>query len=374
MRLAWLEMRRAGGRFSAIGAAVVLIVFLVVVLNALADGLYYGATGAIRTGGADLYVFSSDGRKQLPRSSLPASASTAVAKVPNVASVGELGVLQGTARDRDRTLDVALIGYSPGQPGGPAQAVTGRLPKPHENDVAAVDTSLRDKQVRLGDAITFAGSSREITVIGFVSDSRYQLQPTVWATIDTWRSVRNEARPEFQGRQTDVQAIAVKLIPGADNATAVRQIEAALGGGVEVVDRETAILALPGVKAQRSTLNQVIYTTFFVAALVIALFFALVTLEKRTQLATLKALGASGRYLATGIVLQSLVITVVGLVVGTLLARLVGSVLPSSVPVTFRAGTAGTTAAATIFAGVLGAAASFRRLSRIDPATALGGT
>jgi putative ABC transport system permease protein len=344
------------------------------VLNALADGLYFGATGAIRTSGADLYVFSKDGRRQLARSTLPTAFEATIAGVPGVAAVAGVGALQGTGRTpTGATIDVALIGYTPEQPGGPSHAINGRIPRPDESFAAAADVSLEDKGIRIGDAITFSGTSQPITIVGFTSDSRYQLQPTLWTTIDTWRTVRNVARPEFQGRQDDVQAFAVQLASGASANITASAIDAALGGQTETIDRATAVLALPGVKQQRSTFNQIIYTTFLVAAIVIALFFALITLEKRTQLAVLKALGASNRYLAAGIFVQSLLISAIAVVTGIVLSRLLATALPSSVPITFRAATAVTIAAATVITGALGAAFSFRRVTRIDPASALGG-
>ncbi len=372
MRLAVAEMRRNRGRFAAIVAALVLIILLVLVLDALADGLYYGATGAIRTSGADLYVFSVDGRRQLPRSSLAASSAASIGAVPGVASVGPVGILQGTGRGPRGVIDLALVGYTPGRPGGPARATSGRLPRPGESRAAAADRSLKAKGVRIGDSVTFSGSADGLTIVGFTSDSRYELQPTLWTTIETWRAVRNEARPEFQGRQGDVQAFAVKLAKGAQPATTAAAINAAFDRRTETITRGTAVLSLPGVKQQRSTFNQIISTTFVVAAVVIALFFALITLEKRTQLAILKAIGAPSRYLATGILAQSLIISLASLATGLLLSRLVAAVLPSSVPVTFRAATAVNIATATIVTGTIGAAFSFHRVTRIDPASALG--
>ena len=373
MKLALAEMRRNRGRFGAIMAALVLIVFLVLVLNALADGLYYGATGAIRRSGADLYVFAKDGRRQLARSTLPATSAATIAAIPGVAAVGPVGALQGTGHGPTGILGLVLFGYAPGQPGGPAHATQGRLPRPDEAFAAAADSSLKDKGITIGDTITFSGTSQPITIVGFTSDSRYELQPTLWATIDTWRAVRNQARPEFRGQQGDVQAFAVRLAKGASATKTASAIDTALDGQTETIDRATAVLALPGVKQQRSTFNQIIYTTFVVAAIVIALFFALITLEKRTQLAVLKAVGASSRYLATGILVQSLLISVMAAATGIVMSRLAATALPSSVPVTFRAATAITIAVGTVVTGALGATFSFRRVTRIDPATALGG-
>lgn len=375
MRLALSEIRRARGRFSSIVAALALIVFLVLVLNALADGLYFGATGALRSAGADAYVFSDDGRLSLVRSALPESARSAVGAVEGVDEVGAVGTLLGTAAVSgvEGELDLALFGYDPGLPGGPAEAVEGRLPEPGDDGVAAVDVELREDGVAVGDTITFSGSSTAIEVVGFVADASYQLQATVWTTLDTWRAVVAEARPETQGAEPSVVAYAVTVADGAEPGGVADEIAAAVDGS-ETVTREEAVLAIPGVAQQRSTFRSIIITTFLVAGLVVALFFALLTLEKRNLLAMLKALGASTGYLGGGILAQAALATLAGLVLGGLLALGLSLILPPDLPALFRPQTAAVLVVATLLTGVTGAALSFRRVTRIDPAAALGGT
>ena len=113
--------------------------------------------------------------------------------------------------------------------------------------------------------------------------------------------------------------------------------------------------------------------SFVVVGIVIALFFALITLEKRGQLAILKAIGSSNWLLLRGVLVQALIATVAGYVLGFALSRLLALVLPPAVPVEFLAGTARTLFFATIVMGAVGAVLSFRRIIRIDPASALGG-
>ncbi len=55
--------------------------------------------------------------------------------------------------------------------------------------------------------------------------------------------------------------------------------------------------------------NGIIGTTFAVAVLVVALFFALLTLERIPLYGVLKAMGSSSRQLFSGVVAQALVIT-----------------------------------------------------------------
>ena len=106
MMLALNEIRRGRGRFAAIIGALSLIVFLVVTLAALADGLFYGSTGAVRSTTATAYAFSSDAEGSLIRSSLKRSDVAKAAAVPGVDGASGMGVLltagQTPAGETDR--------------------------------------------------------------------------------------------------------------------------------------------------------------------------------------------------------------------------------------------------------------------------------
>ena len=60
--------------------------------------------------------------------------------------------------------------------------------------------------------------------------------------------------------------------------------------------------------------------------------------------------------------------------IGALASRALGAIVPEEVPTLFRTETLVTIAIFTLVAGVVGAAFSLRRIARIDPATAIGGT
>jgi hypothetical protein len=112
MRIALAEMRRRRGRWLSIVGAVAFIVFLVLVLAALADGLFVGTTGALTTGDSDALVYSADGRRSLVRSELPLADLPEIESVPGVADVGTLGVLltTATAAVSPEPFDAAVIG------------------------------------------------------------------------------------------------------------------------------------------------------------------------------------------------------------------------------------------------------------------------
>ena len=88
MRLAFAEFRRNKGRFISIIFAVGFIVFLVLILAGLADGLYFGATGFYRNGNADLYSYDADARRSIVRSELPVETMNAVRAIDGVTDAG----------------------------------------------------------------------------------------------------------------------------------------------------------------------------------------------------------------------------------------------------------------------------------------------
>ena len=145
MQLALAEIRRRRGRWASIIGAVAFIVFLVLILAALADGLFIGSTGALRNSDADAFVYSADGRRSLVRSELPIADLAAVADVDGVAEAGALGVLLATAATDGDLFDIAVIGHLPGRVGEPTTLTEGRRPQTGERFVGLADVSLRDE-------------------------------------------------------------------------------------------------------------------------------------------------------------------------------------------------------------------------------------
>lgn len=374
MRIALAEMRRRRGRWVSIVGAVAFIVFLVLVLAALADGLYVGTTGALINGDSDALVYSTDGRRSLVRSELPVSDLPEIEGVSGVADVGTLGVLLTTATTAAAAepFDAAVVGHTPGHAGEPKKLVDGRRPEPGEPGVVLSDSSLQAEGVSLGDTLTIVGASQPLTVVGFVEDSRYLLAHSLWVPLATWEALRIEVRPETARLEAFVQAFPILIDEGADVESVAGAIDRAMGS-TETVTTDEAALSLPGVAQQESTFTAIIAASFIVVALVIALFFALVTLEKRGQFAILKAIGSSNVALLRGVLVQALIATIAGYAIGFVLARLLGLALPATVPVAFLPATAASLFLATVAMGGIGAAFSFRRVIRIDPASALGG-
>ncbi|MGH8938194.1 MAG: FtsX-like permease family protein, partial [Actinomycetes bacterium] len=108
-------------------------------------------------------------------------------------------------------------------------------------------------------------------------------------------------------------------------------------------------------------------------ALVIGAFFTVWTIQRSGDIAVLKALGATTAALLKDALGQAVVLLVGGTLVGSALAAALGAVVSgSAVPFLLTPATVLFPAAVMIVLGALGAALSIRRITSVDPLTALG--
>jgi putative ABC transport system permease protein len=112
---------------------------------------------------------------------------------------------------------------------------------------------------------------------------------------------------------------------------------------------------------------------FAISALVIGAFFTVWTIQRSGDIAVLKALGAATPYLLKDALGQAVLMLAAGAGLGTALAAGLGAVISGSdVPFVLDAPTVLVPAAVMVVLGVLGAGLSVRRITAVDPLTALG--
>lgn len=364
MSLAWRELTRRPGRFGVAGAALTLLVVLLLLLGALLDGLFLGSTGAIRAQDADVIVYSASARDSFVRSRITPEQRRAIEAVDGVEATGGLGfaLLGARAEGIDDVLDVAVVGYELPPDGVP------EAPEPGQ---AWADERLADAGVEEGDVLTVGPADVEVEVAGFVNDTSYLLQGSLWVEPGTWREIQTRSRPDATVADGVFQVLAVVAADGMDPAVLAERIDDAAGGSTSSLTKDEAVLSLPGTQQQNSVFTALIGVTLFVAGLVSALFFALLTLERATLYATLKALGAPSSRLVTGVVLQAVVVTLAAVVLGTALAVALAEVIPDQIPLQLEPSRAVVSAALVLVTSAVGGLLSLRRIIRIDPASAI---
>jgi putative ABC transport system permease protein len=113
---------------------------------------------------------------------------------------------------------------------------------------------------------------------------------------------------------------------------------------------------------------------YAISALVVGAFFTVLVIQRKPEIAVLRAMGAATGYVLRDSLLQSAVLLVVSTVVGVAAGVAAGAGLSATpMPFALDLGAVGVAALLLVALGMVGAAVAVLRVTRVDPLTALGG-
>lgn len=362
--LGLLELRRRRLQFALIGLVVTLISYLVAMINGLGLGLNVLAGSALRNFDADAIAYSDTADLSVIRSELSQEAVDAILAAPDVREGAPLGYVAANVKASDGSIEsAAFLGYDPGTIAEP-RVVAGRTLSSQERGEMLADREfLRLFGYKVGDTVTVSLrlNQESFRIVGVVEEGYFFFQPAVYILRSDWRSLR-------YGETSAAPEASIVLLKGEG-------LPGRRGPGYEIVDKDTAFANIEGVAGQQSTVSALRAFGYLIGALVIGVFFYVLTLQKVPHIGVLKALGASNAYVFRQLLLQVLTIAVVGILVALPLAVLTGNAiqrLPNPVPIAFNGRVLLTTAAFLLVASLVGAAFSARRILGTDPIIALG--
>ena len=131
--------------------------------------------------------------------------------------------------------------------------------------------------------------------------------------------------------------------------------------------------ASPGYQAETMTLEMIKVFLYAICALVVGAFFSVWTIQRKQEIAVLRAIGAPVRYLLRDGISQAAILLLAFTVLGIAAGVGLGSAMPAGMPFDLESTPIITAAALTVILGLAGAAISIVRIARIDPLSALGG-
>ncbi|CAD5927480.1 MULTISPECIES: ABC transporter permease [Streptomyces] len=360
MFVAWRDLRFAKGRFALMGSVVVLITLLVGLLSGLTAGLARENVSAVTGLDADHLAFAAprgDQSVSFTNSTVREDDWRAWADRPGVEAAQPLGIrtLNATAPG-DRTAPVSAFGVEPDgtlAPEAPEGIGPGR--------VVLSEKAAEELGAAPGDRIALGRAEREVAAVA--GDASYSHTPVVWTTLDDWQQIGHDGA----GPAEQATVIALTTTAGADLAAGDEATE------TRTLSLDDSLTAIGSYQAENGSLQLMRAFLFAISALVIGAFFTVWTIQRSGDVAVLKALGASTPYLLRDALGQAVVMLALGTGLGTALAAGAGVLIGGGpVPFVLDAATVLVPAAIMIALGALGAALSIRRITAVDPLTALG--
>ncbi|MCP2328363.1 putative ABC transport system permease protein [Hamadaea flava] len=374
MFLALRELRFARVRFALVGAVVALIAVLMVMLSGLSVGLVRDGVSGLQNLPVTSFAFAHGVQHDsaFTRSVVDMSAVDTWRAQPGVTDAAPFGsMLVNTRTDRGTEIDLALFGVQPDSFVAPAVGAGERL---GSADGIVVSPTALDAGLRLGDVVTVARLGITLRVVGVTrQQDTFGHVDVAYVPLSLWQAIKSDtppgtALPAHASRE--ITAVAVRADSGGSGHLAAGDTAA----GTESLTRSQSYAASPGYTAETTTLQLIQGFLYAISALVAGAFFAVWAIQRKQEVAVLRAMGASTGWVLRDALTQAFMLLTGAVIVGVGIGLALGvPVAGSGVPFALSTPSVAAAAIALIVLGLIGAAAAVIRLTSVDPATALGG-
>ncbi|TDM02136.1 ABC transporter permease [Macrococcus carouselicus] len=349
MFLAWKELLYSKLKFSLIIGVLVLIGYLLFLISGLSNGLMNMNREAIDTWGGDAIIMTEESNQNLAQSVIDKDAVEGDFK--DISPIRNTAVITSTD---DRKQNALLFGIDKGTFIEP-EVIEGKMFK--EDFEVVADDTFKEKGFKIGDDLDLAGTDESLTITGFTAGAKYNAAPILYANNDTADVLTN-------GRLKDkVNAFVVKD-PDFKNIK--------VNNDLQVVDTESFIKKLPGYTEQKLTLDFMSYFLFAISAFIIGIFLYVITIQKAPIYGLLKAQGISNSFLGKSVIYQTLMLSVLAVIIALALTFLTAYFLPPVVPIIFKWQMIAIYAATLIITALLGGLFSIRSVQKVDPLKTIG--
>ncbi len=347
MFIAIRDLRFARGRFALLGGVIALMTLMVVLLSGLTAGLGAASVSAVEALPVDAVALQEPAEGQGPSFATSALSSETAAGfdgASGVESAHPIGVATTRIGGQAGAAAVALIGtdaalYPPIERGR----------TPGDGEVAVTADLAAEEHLAVGDGVSIAGVQLEVA--GITEETSFNHLPVVYTDLGTWRDA------------TGIEEVTAVGLTGGDIAAVA---------GTVVVSRTEAFDAVGGYASEQGSLNLMRGLLLGISALIVGAFFTVWTMQRTPDLAVVRAMGASSGYLLRDALAQAGIVLVLGAAVGGAAAAGLGALAASSMPFVLNAATFLAPIGAMVAVGAVGAAVSVRRITAVDPVTALG--
>lgn len=277
---------------------------------------------------------------------LPQSTVLAVAAEPGVRRAIPIAVVPQTAQLAHSADGVTLIGLGGGGLAAP--------PLQQGHEVEGSGQAVVDARLHLSPGAVFTVDGRRFTVVGVTSGrTLFGGEPDTYVTLADFQSAVFEHQPIIN---------AVLTVGTPQHLPA---------GLVTLTNDQIEQASLSQMGNAVSSINNSKYFMWLVAAVIVASLVYVAALERKSDFAVLKALGASSRALFVGLAIEAVAVTLIAAGFGALIAQFMSGIFQQPVDIPTSAYVVLPLSAVVV--GLLASLSALRRAISADPAAALAG-
>lgn len=362
MKLALKELAYNKKKYILIELIITLLVFMVLFLTGLVEGLGRTVISGIDNIEADYFLLSDSAEKLITVSDLDPEKYDELRSQTD-AETAVLGIqrMYLSKKGSDEKLNITYFVIEPGSFLEPDVVDGTRLGDSDVPNPIVLDESFSYEGIAVGDVVFDPYSELEYTVAGFAADSMYGHTSIGYISVDSYTSMRTALNPMYSKMYHTI------VIRGND-------IDGIHIDGTELVPKSEIIENIPSYKAEHLTITMIIWVLIVVSAAIIGVFYYILTIQKYKQFGVMKALGMGMDKLAAMVTGQVCVIAVFGAAAAALLTYLMSIAIPATMPFYLKNGNVIIVIAAFILISVAGGLISVLSISHVDPMKVIGGS
>ena len=360
MKIAWNEIKYQPKKFILIEVLIVIMMFMVIFLSGLTNGLGRIIMAQIDTFGDVQYILSKDSEGVIPYSTLTSSELTEIEDLHLEEQTG-LVIQRSTLmkEDEEGSQDVTFFAMDTYK-NLTIKAEDGYVASDLSDNEVILDESYKAKGIHVGDTIKDKTSDILLKVVAFAQDAKYGHSSVAFISSKTLEEMRQKKNPNYTWQP---QAIITSQAVTADD----------LSEQLMVSNKQQIINKIPGYTATNMILKTMTWVLLIASAAILGVFFYILALQKLKQFGVLKAIGMSMGEITRIQLSQVGILSIIGIGIGLGLALALTPFLPLSMPFYMKAEDNAVISVSFIIISIICGALSLLKIKKVDPIEVIGG-
>lgn len=359
MKIALKEIFFFKKKYLLIESLIVLMIFMVMFLSGLTNGLGRFVSAGIENMPVQQIILQEEADGIIPFSSLSEENLAAIDDL-QLDNQEELAISRSqlTVDGVDEGIDISYFVLETNSQLAP-KLIEGDALGTSDFEIV-LDNRFQADGVQLGDKVVDKKSEKELTVVGFTSGAMYGHTGIGYISQATYTAIAQATNPKYSW--------APQAIVTSDTVS-----EQADLGTLAVYDKAAVVEKIPGYAAEQGTLSMITWVLVVASAMILAVFFYIISLEKRQQFGVMKALGMGMGKIAYQQLSQVTLLALFGVLIGDLLAIGMASILPVKMPFYLNVPDVLLLSLVFVVVTILASLLSVSRIAKVDPLMIING-
>ncbi|MFJ7734601.1 ABC transporter permease [Lysinibacillus sp. NPDC097231] len=339
MNLAWKEIKKNKVRFLILGSIVFLVSFLTFIISGLANGLSQDNAALIKDLPQGQFYMNEDADQTYNLSRIDSRIQEEIlSKEKNAVA---FSLQMGFLNDKDNKQQSVAF----------TTATDSTLFANVKHEEVILDSSLKEKGIKVGDVLKNNQFSGKFMVKGFVDQKKYSHAPVAYINKEDYQEIY---------RVDEMQLI---FVPNGDSSKEYT--------GLHSFSNKEFLNTIPSYNAEQMSLNMIVWFLIVISGMLFAIFFYMMNVQKIALYGILKAIGLKTSKLFNMIWTQMVIITVISLVLSVTLSQAFNIIAPKGMPFSLTMETTTQLSIVFLIIGFIGATLSGLQIKKIEPLQAI---